>query len=490
MATTDARPGFRLPWGSDRSENGDPADASHGETTAGDATPTDHESETAQMIDAASASPESEVAADPAGADGTASDNTPAPAPPTRKPNKFMADLTKAMQSAAVSARAEALERFTAEAAQRVEAIRADTANEAVELRKQADDDIAAVRDWSKGEIARIREETDHRIGERKASLEREIEDHAGSIETRVERVQARVAAFEAEMDAFFERLMAEEDPTRFAALAESLPEAPPLDIDRTSAFARPTPAPAATTPVAEVAEAPAEAAEAQAEAAPEVELIGDTPAATDDVATDQPADAEATSQAPDEAAATSEATAPASDETAPADDGGDLFSIAEDAPVGEAESMNGVDPRLAALAANPDFAAAEAEAAAFTPEADDSGEEIPTIADDALAARLAGLVPDADAAVNDVTTTRVVVTGLISVASIAGFKRSLSRVAGVASVGVSSGPDGEFIFAVGHGSDVALRDAILALPGFGARITGEGDEGLQVAARDPESES
>jgi hypothetical protein len=234
MATTDARPGFRLPWGSDRSENGDPADASHGETTAGDATPTDHESETAQMIDAASASPESEVAADPAGADGTASDNTPAPVPPTRKPNKFMADLTKAMQSAAVSARAEALERFTAEAAQRVEAIRADTANEAVELRKQADEDIAAVRDWSKGEIARIREETDHRIGERKASLEREIEDHAGSIETRVERVQARVAAFEAEMDAFFERLMAEEDPTRFAALAESLPEAPPLDIDRT----------------------------------------------------------------------------------------------------------------------------------------------------------------------------------------------------------------------------------------------------------------
>jgi hypothetical protein len=490
MATTDARPGFRLPWGSDRSENGDQAEASHAEATAGDATPTDHESETAQMIDAASAAPESEVAADPAGTDGGASESAPAPVPPTRKPNKFMADLTKAMQAAAVGARAEALERFGAEATQRIEAIRADTANEAAELRKGADDDIAAVRDWSKSEIARIREETDHRIGERKATLEREIEDHAGSIETRVERVQARVAAFEAEMDAFFERLMVEEDPTRFAALAESLPEAPPLDIDRGSTYASSAPAPAAPA-TTEVAEAPA----VVTESAPDVELIGDTPTATDEVATDQPADDEATAttQATDEAAAEAaaptETAVPASDESAPADDGGDLFSIADDAPAGEADGLNGLDPRLAALAANPDFAAAEAEAAAFTPEGADSSEEIPTIADDALAARLAGLVPDTDAAASDLTSTRVVVTGLISVASIAGFKRSLSRVAGVASVGVSSGPDGEFIFAVGHGPDVALGDAILALPGFAARITAEGDAGLQVAARDPEAE-
>ena len=50
--------------------------------------------------------------------------------------------------------------------------------------------------------------------------------------------------------------------------------------------------------------------------------------------------------------------------------------------------------------------------------------------------------------------TTRVVVTGLVSVASIAGFKRNLSRVAGVQSVGVSSGPDGEFVFAVNHDAE------------------------------------
>ncbi len=92
-------------------------------------------------------------------------------------------------------------------------------------------------------------------------------------------------------------------------------------------------------------------------------------------------------------------------------------------------------------------------------------------IADDALAARLAGLVPDADAPASESNTTRVVVTGLVSVASIASFKRQLSRVAGVQSVGVSSGPDGEFVFSVTHDADHRPRDAVTTLPGFGARV-------------------
>ena len=109
-------------------------------------------------------------------------------------------------------------------------------------------------------------------------------------------------------------------------------------------------------------------------------------------------------------------------------------------------------------------------------------------IADDALAARLASLVPDAET-VGQTRTTRVVVVGLVSVASIAGFKRHLSRVPGVESVGVSSGPDGEFVFAVVCGLDLDLHDAIATLPGFGARVTGETDGDLHVTARDPENE-
>ena len=47
-----------------------------------------------------------------------------------------------------------------------------------------------------------------------------------------------------------------------------------------------------------------------------------------------------------------------------------------------------------------------------------------PELPDEAIAARIAGLVPEGEAA-GPVVTTRVVVTGLISVASIAGFKRN-----------------------------------------------------------------
>jgi hypothetical protein len=160
--------------------------------------------------------------------------------------------------------------------------------------------------------------------------------------------------------------------------------------------------------------------------------------------------------------------------------DAGDLFSIGgDDAPADG-------DPRLAALGF--DLAAAEAEAAAFNDADAAPDEDIPTIADDALAARLAGLVPDADAS-GESLTTRVIVVGLVSVASIAGFKRHLSRVPGVENVGVSSGPDGEFVFAVSRGKDLDLNTAITTLPGFAARITGESDGDLHVTARDPESE-
>ncbi len=164
---------------------------------------------------------------------------------------------------------------------------------------------------------------------------------------------------------------------------------------------------------------------------------------------------------------------------------------VAETEAIGNPETeaeTDPSDPRVAALGLTPDFAAAEAEAAVFTTDEVPADDDIPLIADDALAARLAGLVPDSDAAAQH-ATTRVVVTGLVSVASIAGFKRQLARANGVQSVGVSSGPDGEFVFAVGHDPEVVVRDLIGALPGFGARVTGERDGDLTVTARDPESE-
>jgi len=145
-------------------------------------------------------------------------------------------------------------------------------------------------------------------------------------------------------------------------------------------------------------------------------------------------------------------------------------------------------DPRVTGLGLTPDFESAEAEAATTT----DDGSEIQEIGDDALAARLAGLVPGkgGKAAGAETKSTQVVVVGLVSVASIASFKRHLGRLPGVQSVGVSSGPDGEFLFAVTHAADASLRDLIPGLPSFQARVTGTSDGVLNVTAHDPEADN
>jgi len=433
MATTEAKPGFRLPWSSDRSEPGnatDPADATDatGAIDTSDATdgeivaqsPATEEIESPAMIDAA---PAATIQADVDAQ--RAAPAVPTPPVASRKPNKFMADLSKAMQAAAESARTDALERLGAETKGHIESIHAGSATEATELRKRADDDVAAVREWSKAEIARIREETDERITHRKEALEREIDEHAAAIEARIGRVQARIASYEAEMAVFFDRLLGEDDPTRFAAMAENLPEPPPFDTDD------PGFKPALTAPVVVV-----------------------------------------------------ENETPVHESGWPDEGNSDLFSD----PLLSAATVT-EDPRVSLLALSPDYAAAEAEAAALTDDNDPDG-SIPELANEAIAARLAVLVPDAEAPAIDHASTRVVVVGLVSVASIAGFKRHLTRSAGVHSVGVSSGPDGEFVFTVSHDPLVALRDVVPTLPGFGARITGDGDGELAVTARDPETEN
>ena len=529
MASTDAKSGFRLPWSTDRNDATDPAGEA-GDQTVDQAPPQG-------AVDASAATPEASplnVAQDqghetPSAsvADAAPSSEPPAPASagPARKSNKFMADLTKAMQTAAEAARADVLEKFNADAKAHIENIHASTADEATQLRKRADEDVASIREWSKTEIAHIREETDERIAHRKDVLEREVEAHAAQIEARIEHVQSRVTGFEAEMAAFFERLLAEEDPTRFAAMAETLPEPPAFDDDdvavaewtapvRTSVEVEPAPQPADAWGTAAFeqthADEPAEtaaAAETNVWESPapvaEAEYVAETPAAEEPVAEatadEAPAETVAdpygwsTETTHDDAPSYADAPVtqddPQSTTEPTREDTGDLFGLQTEESAAYSDPSESADPRLSALGLDNDFANAEAEAAAFAAEPSTDEQEIPTIADDALAARLAGLVADEPAAASEVASTRVVVTGLVSVASIAGFKRNLARVEGVRSVGVSSGPDGEFVFAVSHEPGLDLGDGIATLPGFSARVTNEAQGELTVAARDPESE-
>lgn len=381
MATTDQRAGFRLPWTSEERSSSDPqpfddAMDAEGLTNDGPADVGESADRAGELVEPIARAPIQ--AASP----------TSAPAA-IRPSNRFIADLTKAMQAAAESARSETLTQLQADAKLFIEELHGRSAGQTSELRKRADDDVAAIREWSKAEIARVREETEQRIATRKSELEHHLELHAGVIEREIARIHAQVGRFESDMERFFERLRAEQDPGRIAALAANLPEPPPFD-------------------------------------APVVDL--------------------------------------------------------------EAIVVAAAEPGVFA-----DLDTAEAEAAAAAGDADVvEPDDLPAFDGDAINARLAGLIPErsADRAPESAISTQVVVVGLVSVSSIASFKRHVTRLEGVRSVAVSSGPDGEFVFTVTHDADGPLQDAISGLPGFHARVTSTGEGVINVSARDPEAES
>jgi hypothetical protein len=320
------------------------------------------------------------------------------PAPPSaRRATKFMAELSRAMQAAVENARTETMARFEVEAKTVVEEIQASASTEAADIRSKADGDVAAIRDWSKAEIARVREETESRIAARKAALDGEIVEHDALIETRTARVAAVVASYEVQLAAFFERLNAEEDPTRIATMAESMPEPPSL------------------TDVAAAVSSPSE---------PSAERFA-------------------------------RLFAPMDGATAPTD---------------------------------VDFAAAEAEAASYTGDLDSDDELPPAEAGLDEVAPIAEPIAAIEAVPAEHTTTRVVVSGLVSVANIANFKRSLGRLPGVSNIAVASGRDGDFAFTVGHTLGSALSESIRSLPGFDVEITDEKDGAIVVSANDRDS--
>jgi hypothetical protein len=454
MSQTDTRPGFKLPWTAERNDAGQPGDA-----------PGDAPSEEPGME--MTGEPAGEGAAQPADASVDVDDSTAAEEHMTtdmtdataitaaRRPTKFMADLSRAMQTAAESSRDETMTRFASDAKVAVEEIRTGSAEEAAGLRRRADDDVAAVREWSKTEIARIREETDARIVARKSALDGEMDAFAAIIEARVERVNKTVTEFEAEMSEFFERLLAEQDPTRIATMAQAMPDPPDL-----SAIA------ATVTEAAPRAVPTADPVEPDAE-----------PVAHDDVETpaaEAPAETETQreTQTETDVQAESEPVYEAQAEGEP---------VAAEAPV---ESVEG-EPEPVVMP-DPDFAAAEAEAASFSGDLDDD-DGLTKLAESSDAPAEAPAASPAARASGRVTT-RVVVLGLVSVASIATFKRSLGRVSGVSAIGVASGPDGEFVFTVSHDAGLALGEAITALAGFDATITNQTSDGLEVAAHDPDA--
>ena len=447
MSNNEKR-GFRLPWGGERSpEDGagaatlEPLDATDGtgdETPAGpfrlasttpEAAMIDSQAST---TDTAAAPPASEADA-PSGWPTTDRPTTASAAAfdrpairvdgesrPARRDNPLVAGLVKAMREAAIASRAETTARLQAEAGTRVEAIRARATTESADLKKRADEDVAEIREWSKAELARVRQVTDDRIEARKGELSSEIERHASAVERLVDQVQTTVSAFEADMDRFFEQLLAENDPARLAGLAERAPEPPDLLSE----------APSAMDAFDGTAEAPAFGSHA---AESVVDHTWDVPS----VATEPEAEMAVEPATPVEAAA---AEAPAALE-------------ADAAAEAEAEASEGLDPHAI--------------------------EAWPTVAPTAHHPEPAAAAPSD---VNGPDSTRLFVHGLTSVAQISSFKGGLAAVRGVKSVSVSSGERGVFIFTVSHDPGVDLDSGVAGLSAFTARVTDATDDGFTVS--------
>jgi hypothetical protein len=337
-----------------------------------------------------------------------------------RKPTKFLADLTRAMRQAADEARASALEQFQADVERHSESTRATCQVAAAQARQRADEDITALGEWETLEIARIRRETEEGINARHGRLEAELNEQTSRLDAELGRVHERVAAFQAEVDAFFQGLLKEEDPAHFAAMAEQLPEPPTFEAW----------SPSAGQPAAELT-----ALQIWAESA------DTTPGWTAD---------------------------------------GELADPA---------AVSSTDTGMPAMKAG-DFEAAEAEAAEWTDPAEsspDTDESVPT--DVSTNGTSAADALDADVvAAPAVTRTQVAVMGLVSVASIATFKRLLAREAGIRSVQVASGPDGEFLFTAAHDEGVDMPAAVAGIQGFDIEVVDSKPGNVSARAVDPEA--
>ncbi len=387
---------------------------------------------------------------EPAAKTGTRGSGKVEAKPPTSRSNPLVAGLVKAMREAALASRAETTTRLQAEASARVEAIRTEATEESAALRKRVDEDIAGIRDWSKGEMARIRQETEAKIEARRAEAVDESEQYTASVEKLVAQVQGRVDAYEADMDSFFERLLAENDPSALAGLAGQAPDAPDLTaevLDQPEAVETPT-----TSEWDDVAWGA---------------IDGDILIGASDATTETEAETTSDTEPTGEADTTAEADS-SSETEATAEP--DTETTAASEPVAEA----GLEAE----------AAAEAEAAS-TEGLDVSPDGVwPTSV--LAAARRTLHTGDADFQAAGVANTRLLVNGLTSVAGISAFKGALGQLPGVRSVSVSSGEPGVFIFTVVHTPETDLQDGIAGLTAFSARVTDADGDSLTVVAQEP----
>lgn len=467
MTQSTRRAGFRLPWSSESDDapdatasqdaaertdattaTADPAAAApDAATSKGDAPVGEGETVVADIDPTASGAPGARVtAAD----NGTTTPETPAASPPAASPpaaeptvemhaeaaadldeSDFLRSLVDAMRGVAEEERTASVAELRRLVDERVALLETRAKDRVEELRRTSELDVTGVGDWATGEIERVNAEASRKVEARRKQLEEQLSDHETRSTAEVTSVRERVAAYEQELEAFFNQLGSITDPASFVAAARRMPRAPSLEGSSATPASTATPTPTASLnarlaqlgidraakPIPTPAAAPA--------AAPE------TPAAGP--ATDSASAGESTAAVVESPAALAETPA-AAQATAPAGE--------RDAQLAE---------RLAEL---------------------DAHQEPNT------ATTQTGTGDDADE-----IATAIMVKGLGSFGAITSFKQRLERLATVRSVTLSLGPTGEFVYRATHPRQIDLGGAIATLEP-GSTVDRQADGSLRVTVQ------
>jgi hypothetical protein len=145
-------------------------------------------------------------------------------------PGAFLSELVRAMQTTASTERARIVEQTDRRREEHLAAIHARREAEAQKMRDLADDDLKAIDSWAEDERQRIQAERDRRAGALSDDLQKSLAEHGARIDGEIEGVEAAIATYRLEVDAFFVALDGETDPVAIAQHASRRPVFPDLD--------------------------------------------------------------------------------------------------------------------------------------------------------------------------------------------------------------------------------------------------------------------
>jgi hypothetical protein len=142
----------------------------------------------------------------------------------------FLAELVRAMQTTAGLERVKIDEETERRRQAYIEQVRAREASQADRMRELAGEDMKAIEAWASGETKRIQAERKRRATELHEKLESNLAEHRSKVDREVEGVEAAIANYRADVEAFFARLDSETDLVLIAQQAAKRPVFPSLE--------------------------------------------------------------------------------------------------------------------------------------------------------------------------------------------------------------------------------------------------------------------